>query len=127
MPPPALDQTPCGRSAAAVRGAPDVAACSPDLVLIDAALAQVSRAQSCLEDDCGELAGTLLSNAIGKVCEFRRGLHCADPLAANLDDLCDYMSRRLLAASRHNEVAPVAEVSHLLHEVRSAWVTLTYV
>ena len=116
-----------GRSAAAARGASGAAASGPDLVLIDAALAQVTRAQDCLEDDRGELADTLLSGAIRKVSEFRRGLHCADPIAANLDDLCDYVSRRLLAASRQNEVAPVVEVSHLLHEVRSAWVTLTYV
>ena len=52
-------------------------------------------------------------------------------VAANLDDLYDYMGRRLQAADLQNGVAagPLAlraldEVSHLLEALRSAWVFL---
>jgi flagellar protein FliS len=49
-------------------------------------------------------------------------LHQGGPFAANLDDLCEYMSRQLAAANLHNRVATLDEVAHLLREVRTAWV-----
>jgi flagellar secretion chaperone FliS len=45
-----------------------------------------------------------------------------DALAANLDDLYDYMSRRLRAAELTQGVAALDEVSHLLEALRAAWV-----
>ena len=51
----------------------------------------------------------------------RLDLRGADPYAANLDDLCDYLSRQLAAASLHKQVATLDEVSHLLRAIRSAW------
>ena len=45
-------------------------------------------------------------------------------VAANLDDLYDYMSRRLQAADLQNGIAALDEVSHLLEALRSAWVFL---
>lgn len=51
----------------------------------------------------------------------RLDLRGEDPYAANLDDLCEYLSRQLAAASLHNQVATLDEVSHLLRAIRSAW------
>jgi flagellar protein FliS len=45
-------------------------------------------------------------------------------VAANLDDLYDYMGRRLQAADLENGVAALDEVSHLLEALHSAWVFL---
>jgi flagellar secretion chaperone FliS len=41
--------------------------------------------------------------------------------AANLDDLYEYMGRRLRSADLTGEVAALDEVSHLLEALRSAW------
>ena len=41
--------------------------------------------------------------------------------AANLDDLYDYMSRRLRAAGLADGLAALDEVSHLLEALRTAW------
>jgi len=45
-------------------------------------------------------------------------------LAANLDDLYDYMARQLINANLQNKVETLDEVSGLLREIRSAWVLL---
>ena len=45
----------------------------------------------------------------------------AGPIAANLADLYDYMTRRLLQGSARNDVAMLDEVRGLLLELKSAW------
>ena len=45
-------------------------------------------------------------------------------VAANLDDLYDYMGRRLRAADLQNGIAALDEVSYLLEALHSAWVFL---
>ena len=42
-------------------------------------------------------------------------------LARNLDDLYDYMIRRLFFANLHNDVNAIREVKGLANEVRTAW------
>ncbi|MDA7851913.1 flagellar export chaperone FliS [Porticoccaceae bacterium] len=42
-------------------------------------------------------------------------------LARNLNDLYDYMIRRLLFANLHNDINAVREVKGLANEIRSAW------
>jgi len=44
-----------------------------------------------------------------------------DVFAANLDDLYDYMGRRLKAADLADGLAALDEVSHLLDALRTAW------
>ena len=48
-------------------------------------------------------------------------LHGGGAFAANLDDLYDYMSRRLRAAGLADGPAALNEVSHLLEALRTAW------
>lgn len=45
-------------------------------------------------------------------------------VAAHLDDLYDYVGRRLAAADLQNGVAALDEVSHLLEALHSAWAFL---
>ena len=52
--------------------------------------------------------------------DLRRG----GAIAANVDDLYDYMCRRLRSAGLPNGLAALHEVSHLLHALRSAWAFL---
>ena len=42
-------------------------------------------------------------------------------IATNLDNLYEYMERRLLEANLKNDVAILDEVSGLLREIKSAW------
>ena len=45
-------------------------------------------------------------------------------IAANLDALYDYMSRRLLHANLQNDVSIIDEVHNLLADLRGAWVEI---
>jgi flagellar secretion chaperone FliS len=100
-----------------------------DLRPLDAALASLESAADCMQGGADTHAQWQLGRALGCVAEFRAGLDlCAGgPPAAHLDDLCEYVLRQLSAARRQNRMDPVMEVSHLLHEVRAAWVTLSHV
>ncbi|MFU8790164.1 MAG: flagellar export chaperone FliS [Methylobacter sp.] len=42
-------------------------------------------------------------------------------IALNLDDLYDYMERRLLEANLKNDIAILDEVASLLREIKAAW------
>ena len=42
-------------------------------------------------------------------------------LAQNLNDLYDYVSRRLIYANAHNDMAALQEIHGLMSEIRSAW------
>lgn len=68
----------------------------------------------------------LLQAARRSVQKLRAGLDLCNggPLAANLDDLYDYLGRQLLLANLQNRLDALDEVSHLLAEVRRAWPAL---
>ena len=93
------------------------------LVLMDNALQRIDQARHWMDDeDCLE-KHQLLTAAVQIVGELRSTLdvRAGGPLAVNLDDLCDYMSRQLVAANLQNRVATLDEVADLLREVRTAW------
>jgi flagellar protein FliS len=102
---------------------------SPDLMLIDDVLEHIALARQWMdhEDSCEK--HHLLVAAVRIVGELRSSLdvHGGGPYAVNLDDLCDYISRQLVAANVHNQVATLDEVAHLLREVRTAWMKVPYV
>jgi flagellar secretion chaperone FliS len=106
-----------------------VAAAAPhvlDLMLMDGALEHIAQARGSIEDGEDLEKHQLLTAAVQIVGELRSSLdvHGGGPFAVNLDDLCDYMSRQLVAANLQNRVATLDEVSHLLREVRTAWVMM---
>jgi flagellar secretion chaperone FliS len=93
------------------------------LVLMDNALRRIDQARPWMDDEDSLEKRDLLSAAVQIVGELRSTLNvrAGGPYAANLDDLCDYMSRQLVVASLQNHAAALDEVAALLREVRTAW------
>jgi flagellar secretion chaperone FliS len=94
------------------------------LTLMDSALERIDRARLSWEKH------DLLAGAVQIVGELRSTLNVREggPFAANLDDLCEYMSRRLVSANLQNRAcspqghATLDEVADLLREIRkNAW------
>jgi flagellar secretion chaperone FliS len=97
--------------------------------LMDGVLERLEAASE-LDEDGDPAAGDLLEAAVLLIRELRAGLdlHSGGAIAANVDDLYDYMCRRLGACLRladatdpMNGLAALHEVSHLLDALRSAW------
>ncbi len=99
------------------------------LMLMDGAIDRMALARGCMErkqrGDVGRKA-QLLSQCMRIVAELRGSLNLKDggELAHNLNDLYDYMARRLLRANAENNVGCLAEVMSLLSEIRSAWIAI---
>jgi flagellar protein FliS len=66
---------------------------------------------------------SLLQSAVMIIGELRADLDLVrgGAIAANLDDLYDYMCRRLRAGDLQNGIAALDEVSYLLDALRAAW------
>jgi len=94
------------------------------VMLFDGARTAIARAKFHMED--GEIAAK--GNAISKAIDIiDNGLRASldhkagGEIAANLEALYDYMSRRLLLANLRNDAALLAEVDGLLEGLASAW------
>jgi flagellar protein FliS len=99
-------------------------------VLMERALRRIRAAREQLAQGAAEAPGTattgparLLRTAKMILSELRADLDLrgGGAFAANLDDLYDYMGRRLRAADLTGGLAALDEVSHLLEALRSAW------
>jgi flagellar protein FliS len=106
-----------------------VAAADPHrliVMLMDGALERIARARGCMENGALADKNQQLSTAVAIIDELRCSLDLANggPIAANLDDLYDYMCRQLVKANLTNRIETLDEVSHLLAEIRSAWIAL---
>lgn len=95
-------------------------------MLLDAAVDRMVAARGCIER--GELGGKakLLHSCVIIIAELRGSLDLArgGPLARNLRDLYEYMTRRLLVANVRSDAGCVDEVLSLLGEIRAAWVAI---
>jgi len=67
--------------------------------------------------------GEVMGQAVLIVAGLRSSLdlNAGGDLAANLDDLYEYIERRLLQANLDNDVTMLDEVSGLLNEIKTAW------
>jgi flagellar protein FliS len=106
-----------------------VAAADPHrlvLMLLDGAIERIRSAQGCLAR--GELVekAQLIHRAVAIIGELHASLDfsAGGQIAVNLGELYDYMNRRLLKANLENDNAILEEVSKLLHEIRSAWISI---
>ena len=99
---------------------------SRDLLLLDDAMAVVEHARDCIESGEYTENHRSMGTTLAIVAELRSTLDMCrgGPLAVNMDDVCAYMSRRLASSDLEDQVATLDEVSHLLREVRIAWVML---
>ena len=89
-------------------------------MLMDEALERIEAARG--QREAGRTR-QLLQSAVAIIAELRTGLDLlhGGVIAASLDDLYDYMCRRLGAALAQNGIASLEEVSHLLEALRTAW------
>jgi|KBSMisStandDraft_5_1062788.scaffolds.fasta_scaffold850153_2 flagellar protein FliS len=106
-----------------------VAAADPHrliVMLMDGALERIARARGCMQNGAMADKNQMISAAVAIIDELRCSLDLANggPLAANLDDLYDYMCRQLIKANLNNRAATLDEVANLLNEIRSAWIAL---
>ncbi|KAA5951845.1 MULTISPECIES: flagellar export chaperone FliS [unclassified Pantoea] len=94
------------------------------VMLFDGALSAIIRARLFMQDGNIEGKGSSISKAINIIeAGLKEGLaeNRGDELADNLLDLYNYMTRRLLQANLHNDVAAVEEVEGLLRNIADAW------
>ena len=100
--------------------------CAFARLLMDSALERIEAAREHLVSGEQPEKSFLLRAAVVILSELRADLDLprGGAFAANLDDLYDYMCRRLGAADFHNGIAALDEVSHLLDALQSAWTYL---
>ncbi|HEY3786356.1 MAG TPA: flagellar export chaperone FliS [Steroidobacteraceae bacterium] len=113
----------CASHSIAARGAAAMQPWSVGPALLDSALERVEHAREHLEEGRFCEHSQLVQAAVRFLEALRSSLdlHAGEVYAANLDDLCEYISRRLAASRAHNRVATLDEVSHLLREIRAVW------
>lgn len=94
------------------------------VLLFDGALSALKRAIILMEQGDIPGKGQALSKAINIISNgLRAGLNheIGGDLSANLDDLYEYMTRRLLEANLRNDAEAIAEVEGLLFNIADAW------
>ncbi|MDU2734388.1 MAG: flagellar export chaperone FliS [Mixta calida] len=94
------------------------------VMLFDGALSAMKKAAILMEQGDIPGKGLALSKAINIITNgLRAGLNheAGGEIAANLDDLYDYMTRRLLQANLHNDIDAIEEVERLLTNIADAW------
>lgn len=106
-----------------------VAAADPHrliIMLMDGALERIAQARGCMQHGASGDKNGLLSSAVAIVDELRCSLDlkAGGTIAANLEDLYDYICRQLVKANISNRIGILDEVTQLLNEIRMAWITL---
>jgi flagellar protein FliS len=114
------------RSVAAHGG---VAAADPHqliVMLLDGALERIAGAKGAIEHGSPESRNRLLHRTVAIIDELRGSLNLAagGEIAANMADLYDYSGKLLMRANIENRTDLLDEVSHLLREIRSAWIQI---
>lgn len=92
-------------------------------MLMEGALDKVATAKGCIERGDLEGKSKQLTWAMSIVNGLRSSLdmESGGPIAANLDDLYTYMTRRMIDASVANDADALAEVIDLMLEIKGAW------
>jgi flagellar protein FliS len=96
------------------------------LTVMDAALGRIGAARACVERKETRRIASLLHSSVILIAELRGSLDLQKgaPLAQNLSDLYEYMTRRLMHANLNSDAAAMTEVLSLLSEIRGAWVAI---
>jgi flagellar protein FliS len=86
-------------------------------------LDRIAAARGCMERGQVAEKGENLSKAIGIIggLDGALDLERGGSIAANLRELYDYASRRLLEANARDDVGALDEVAALIREIKSAW------
>jgi flagellar secretion chaperone FliS len=96
------------------------------VMLMDGALERVASARGAMEHGQIEAKSRLIHRAVAIVEELRASLNleAGGQIAANMADLYDYSGRQLIRANLENRAELLDEVSHLLREIRTAWIQI---
>ncbi len=92
-------------------------------MLINGALGRLAAAKGGIEREDYAEKGTNIGKSVDIINGLQSSLdmEAGGEIAANLYRLYDYMIRRLMEASIHNDASIVDEVSGLLKEIKSGW------
>ena len=95
-------------------------------MLMEGALDKISTATGAMERGDIPVKGKHIGWAISIIGGLRTSLdkQAGGEIAQNLDDLYDYMERRLFEANVRNEPGILDEVAGLLREIKGAWDTI---
>lgn len=93
-------------------------------LLMGGALERLTGAKAAMERGDSATKGVLIGKAMGIISGLRSSLDMSvegSELPERLDNLYDYMGRRLLEGSTFNKVEIIAEVIDLLNTIKSGW------
>jgi len=92
-------------------------------MLLDGALDKIARAKGAMQRNQIQEKGSNITSAGSIVLGLRSSLDmdAGGDLAASLDNLYEYMFRRLMDAHVNNEMAALDEVASLLREIKQGW------
>ena len=93
-------------------------------LLMEGALDRLVAAQAAMERGDTATKGVLIGKAMGIISGLRSSLDMnvqETNLSENLDNLYDYMGRKLLEASMHNKLEILHEVIGLMKTLKSGW------
>jgi flagellar protein FliS len=96
------------------------------VMLMDGALERLSSARGAMEHGDMDARNRLIHRAVAIVEELRASLNleAGGEIAANMADLYEYCGRQLVRANAENRPDVLDEVSHLLREIRGAWIQI---
>lgn len=92
-------------------------------MLFEGAIERIAQAKGAMQRKDVTRKLEAVNKAINIVSGLRGSLNDAEggELAANLDDMYDYIIRRLIQANQENDPAQLDECGRLLGELKSAW------
>lgn len=92
-------------------------------MLMEGALDKVATAKGCIERNDLEGKSRQITWAMSIINGLRTSLDmdAGGAIAVNLDDLYEYMTRRLIDASAQNDADALTEVIDLMLEIKGAW------
>jgi flagellar secretion chaperone FliS len=96
------------------------------VMLYDGALQSLSGARDAIERGNIPARRDAISRALSIISELQSTLNLEEggTVAASLDELYEFSSRRLLDAAMKNDVTPIDEVSRVFTTLRNAWQTI---
>ncbi|MCG8432435.1 MAG: flagellar export chaperone FliS [Gammaproteobacteria bacterium] len=97
------------------------------LLLLDGAIERIHVAKGHLQRKAVAKKGEYIGRSVSIIDALRASLDKdqGGEIAANLDNLYDYMCRRLLAANLENRPEYLDEVADLLEQLRAGWSVLS--